>query len=224
MSSSLGLTANVVDYLRAHNPPEHPVLARCRAETESLGRVSGMQISPEQGAFMILMAQMVGARRAVEVGVFTGYSSTAVALAMQAMHGAKAHLLACDVSEDWTSRARGYWQGAGVADIVELKIAPAVETLDARLAAGDRDSYDFAFIDADKVSYPGYYERCLELLRPGGVMLFDNMLWSGAVADNTVHDHDTEALRAVAKRAQHDDRVDESLIAVGDGLLICRKR
>ena len=224
MSSSIALPSNVVDYLRAHNPPEHPVLARCRAETESLGRVSGMQISPEQGAFMTLMIQMVSARRAIEVGVFTGYSSTVTALALKAMHGADAYLLACDVSEDWTGRARTYWRDAGVDDIVELKIAPAIETLDARLAAGEADSFDFAFIDADKVSYPGYYERCLELLRPGGIMLFDNMLWSGAVADPAVHDHDTEALRSVAKRAQHDDRVDESLIAVGDGLLICRRR
>ena len=224
MSSSIALAANVVDYLRAHNPPEHPVLARCRTETESLGRVAGMQISPEQGAFMSLMIKLVGARRAVEVGVFTGYSSTVTALALKAGHGQDAYLLACDVSEDWTGRARGYWHDAGVADIVELKIAPAIETLDARLAAGEAGSFDFAFIDADKVSYPGYYERCLELLRPGGIMLFDNMLWSGAVADAAVQDPDTEALRSVAKRAQHDDRVDESLIAVGDGLLICRRR
>jgi predicted O-methyltransferase YrrM len=224
MSRSLGLSADIVQYLASANRPEHPVLAKCRAETAALGRVAGMQISAEQGAFMALMAQLVNARRAVEVGVFTGYSSLAVALAMKELHGPAVKLLACDVSEEWTGKARSYWKEAGVDRIVDLKLGPAIDTLDAHLKAGEADSYDFAFIDADKTAYPGYYERCFQLLRPGGVMLFDNMLWGGAVADPSKTDPDTLELRAVAKRAREDERVHAALVAIGDGVLICQKR
>jgi caffeoyl-CoA O-methyltransferase len=198
-------------------------LKKCREETQKLAN-SGMQISVEQGAFMALLAHMIHARRAIEVGVFTGYSSLIVALAMKEMHGGNGRLLACDVSEEWTGRARGYWKEAGVERQIDLQLRPAIETLDARLKAGEAGAYDFAFIDADKTSYPGYYERCLELLRPGGLMLFDNMLWRGEVADRAQHDHDTEALRSVAKRAVHDERVHIALTAVGDGVLLCVKR
>jgi caffeoyl-CoA O-methyltransferase len=223
MSISLGLSAQIVSYLAAHNPPEHPVLKKCREETQKLP-MAQMQISAEQGALMALLARMVTARRAIEVGVFTGYSALVVALAMKDMHGGNGRILACDVSEEWTAQARRYWKDAGVDRQIDLHLRPAIETLDERLKAGEAGHYDFAFIDADKTSYPGYYERCLELLRPGALMLFDNMLWSGRVADPAAHDHDTEALRGVAKRAVHDERVHVALAAVGDGVLLCVKR
>jgi caffeoyl-CoA O-methyltransferase len=223
MSSSIGLSPEVIAYLAAVNPPEHPSLARCRAETASLGRVARMQISAEQGALMQVLARLIGARRAVEVGVFTGYSALATALAMKAAHGSDAYLLACDVSEEWTAKGRAYWVEAGVADVIDLQIRPAIETLDARLKAGEGGSYDLAFIDADKTSYPAYYEACLALLRPNGLMLFDNVLWSGAVADPADQTPDTVALRAIAQTARSDARVDAVMTGVGDGLLICRK-
>ncbi len=223
MSSSIGLPPHVVAYLRDVNPKEHPVLAQCRAETEALGRAARMQVSAEQGALMQLLVRLLDVRRVVEIGVFTGYSSLAVALALKERHGGAAHLLACDVSEEWTAHARRYWAQAHVADIIDLQIRPALETLDARLAAGEAGTYDLAFIDADKTSYPAYFERCLALLRPGGLMLFDNVLWSGAVAEPADQEPDTVALRAVARQAQSDARVEAVMTSVGDGLLFCRK-
>lgn len=222
MSTSLGLTAEIVSYLGANNPPEHPVLRQCREDTAKLGPISRMQISSEQGALMSWFARLLNARKAIEVGVFTGYSSLAVALAMRDMH-ADAQILACDVSEEWTSKARRYWRDAGVADAIELRLAPATETLDAVLKAGGANTFDMAFIDADKSSYDAYYERCLQLLRPGGVMLFDNVLWSGKVADPSATDPDTSALRAINAKARDDRRVHTALTAVGDGLLLCMK-
>lgn len=223
MSTSFGLSPDVVAYLAANNPPEHPVLAKCRAETAALGGIARMQISAEQGAVMQWFARLVSAKRAVEVGVFTGYSSVAVGLTMREMHGAAAHILACDVSEEWTAKARGYWKDAGVADIIDLQVRPAVETLDAALET-EAGTYDLAFIDADKTSYDAYYERCLRLLRPGGVMLFDNVLWSGKVADPKETDADTSALRALNAKARGDGRVHTALTAIGDGLLLCLKK
>lgn len=222
MSSSLGLTGEMIAYLAQVNAPEHPVLAKCRAETAALGPAAVMQISAEQGALMAWFARLLNARRAVEVGVFTGYSALAVTLAMRDMHK-DAHLLACDVSEEWTSKARGYWAEAGVADAIDLQLRPAVETLDAALKAGEGGTYDLAFIDADKANYGAYYERCLALVRTGGVMLFDNVLWSGRVADASVTDADTAALRAVAAKARDDSRVHAVMAGVGDGLLMCMK-
>jgi len=223
MSTSLGLSPQLVDYLARANPPEHPVLTRCREETAALPQAM-MQISAEQGAFMQLVARMVAAKRTFEIGVFTGYSSTAIALALKDMHGAAARLLACDVSEEWTARASDYWRAAGVSDIVELKLAPATETLDARLAAGEAGAYDFGFVDADKTGYDAYYEAGLKLLRPGGIMLFDNVLWSGAVADPANDWPDTVALRALALKVRDDPRVHAAMTNIGDGLLICQKR
>ncbi|HCK83244.1 MAG TPA: hypothetical protein DHW63_01590 [Hyphomonadaceae bacterium] len=224
MSSSLGLSLEIVNYLAEVNPPEHPVLARCRAETAAMGGVAIMQISAEQGAFMALIARMIGARRAFEVGVFTGYSALTVALAMKDVNPSSARLLACDVNEEWTSRARDYWREAGVDGIIDLNLAPAIETLDRRLQAGEAGSYDFGFIDADKTGYDSYYERGLQLLRPGGVMLFDNMLWSGAVADSGNQAPDTVALRALALKAKADPRVHAAMTSIGDGLLLAIKR
>jgi caffeoyl-CoA O-methyltransferase len=224
MSTSLNLSSELVAYLASVNPPEHPVLARCREETAALGGVSVMQISAEQGAFMQLMARLVNARRAFEVGVFTGYSSLATALAMRETHASAAHLLACDISDEWTARARDYWRDAGVEDMIDLRVAPAAQTLDACLAAGQAGSYDLGFIDADKTGYDSYYERGLRLLRPGGLMLFDNVLWSGAVADPANQAPDTVALRALALKAKADTRVHGAMTGIGDGLLMVVKR
>jgi O-methyltransferase len=223
MSSSLGLSPEIVRYLADVNPPEHPALKRCREETQQMERAQ-MQISAEQGAFMQTVARMIRAKRAFEIGVFTGYSALATALALKDMHAIGAHLLACDISEDWTTKARDYWREAEVDDVIELKIAPATETLDQRIAAGQGGSYDIGFIDADKTGYDSYYERGLLLLRPGGVMLFDNVLWSGRVADPADTSADTTALRALAHKAKADTRMHSAMTAIGDGLLICVKR
>jgi len=224
MSSSFGLSPDVIAYLAAVNPPEHPVARRCREETAALGGIAPMQISSEQGAVIDLLIRLTGARRAVEVGVFTGYSALITALAIQAKAGKDAYLLACDVSEEWTAHGRRFWREAGVDGLIDLVLAPAAETLAARLTAGQGGSFDLAFIDADKANYPVYYEHCLALLRPGGLMLFDNVLWSGKVADPAVSDADTVALRVVAQTARTDPRVHAAMAGIGDGLLMCVKK
>lgn len=224
MSTSFTLPAEIVAYLGRVNPPEHPVLARCRTETSALGRVAQMQISAEQGALMQWIARLISARRVVEVGVFTGYSSLAMALVLKEMHGANARILACDVSAEWTAKARTYWEAAGVADVIDLQVRPAVESLDAALAGGEAGAFDLAFIDADKSGYDAYYERCLKLVRKGGAMLFDNTLWSGKVADPAVSDDDTVALRRLNEKARDDARVHAVLTGVGDGVLMCLKK
>lgn len=223
MSSSLGLTPDLIRYLADVNPPEHPAAARCRAETAGMAQAQ-MQISAEQGAFMALLARLIGARRAFEIGVFTGYSALIVAQAMKQAHGPAARLLACDVSAEWTNKARDYWREAEVDDVIDLVLAPAAETMDARLAAGEAGAYDLGFVDADKTGYDAYYERGLKLLRPGGLMLFDNVLWSGRVADPADTSADTTALRALAHKARADARVHAAMVAVGDGLLMVVKR
>jgi caffeoyl-CoA O-methyltransferase len=167
---------------------------------------------------------MLNARRAFEVGVFTGYSSTATALTMKELHPVGAKLLACDISEEWTTKARDYWREAQVDDVIELALAPASHTLDARIAAGEGGQYDFGFVDADKTGYDAYYERGLELLRRGGAMLFDNVLWSGRVADPADTSADTSALRALAQKAKSDARVHAAMTNIGDGLLLCVKK
>jgi caffeoyl-CoA O-methyltransferase len=223
MSSSLGLTRELIRYLADVNPPEHPVLTHCREETQRMSQRS-MQISAEQGAFMQTIARVIQAKRAFEVGVFTGYSALATALTLKDMHPVGAHLLACDVSEEWTTKARAYWREANVDDIIELKLAPATETMDERIAAGQGGSYDLGFIDADKTGYDAYYERGLQLLRAGGVMLFDNMLWNGRVADPADTSADTTALRALAHKAKSDARVHPAMTSIGDGVLIVVKK
>ena len=196
---------------------EHPVLRELRAETQTMPHAQ-MQIGADQGRFMQLMAHMVGAKKYVEIGVFTGYSSLVMALALPK----DGHILACDVSEEYTNVARRYWQKAGVADKIDLQLAPAVQTLD-RVITAEAGTYDIAFIDADKTSANAYYERCLQLLRPGGLIMVDNTLWNGAVADPSDTDADTVALRAITKKAMSDSRVDAALTAIGDGLLLVRK-
>jgi predicted O-methyltransferase YrrM len=178
-----------------------------------------MQISPDQGQFMALLIKLLGARRTIEIGTFTGYSALTVALALPD----DGHVLACDVSDEYTRIGRQFWKQAGVGHKIDLVLAPALETLDARLSAGEACSYDFAFIDADKSNYDGYYERCLKLVRVGGLIAFDNMLWGGAVAQ-PAKDADTEALQALNAKLHRDDRVDLALLTIGDGLALVRKR
>ncbi len=216
---TLPLDDRLYDYLLRHSLREHPALARLRAETAAHPQVV-MQISPEQGQFMQLLVRLLGARRAIEVGVFTGYSSLAVALALPP----GGTLLACDISEEYTRIARRYWAEAGVADRIELVLAPALATLDARLAAGEAGRYDFAFIDADKTAYHDYYERLLRLIRPGGLIAVDNTLWSGAVADPADQEDDTRAIREFNERLHADARIDLSLVPIGDGLTLARRR
>lgn len=214
---TLGLSDALHSYVIDHNP-EHPLLKELRAETAP-HEWARMQISPEQGAFMAWLVRLMGARRTLEVGVFTGYSSLTVALALPG----DGTLLACDVNAEWTSVARRYWEKAGVADKITLELRPALETLDARLAAGEAGTYDFAFIDADKENYLEYFERCLALLRVGGVMLFDNTLWSGAVVDPTDARTTTQVIRTLNRQIQGDRRVEATLVPLGDGLLLARK-
>ncbi len=216
---TLELDERTYRYLLDHSLREHPALARLRAETASHPKVN-MQIAPEQGQFMQMLVRLTGARRAIEVGVFTGYSSLAVMLAMPP----DGRLLALDVSEEYTSVARRHWQDAGVAERVELVIAPAAGTLDARLAAGEAGRYDFAFIDADKTAYLGYYERLLKLLRPGGLIVVDNTLWHGAVANPKNREADTVALREFTDFLHKESRIDLALLPVGDGLTLARIR
>jgi len=206
-------------YFLANSLREPEVLARLRAETAKLP-MANMQIAPEQGQFMGFLIELMGAKRAIEIGTFTGYSALCVALAMPA----DGRLIACDVSEEWTNIARRYWAEAGVADKIELRLAPARQTLDALLAQGKQGSFDFGFIDADKTGYEAYYERVLTLLRPGGVVAVDNVLWGGRVADAREKDKDTNAIRAFNAKLHGDDRVTISMVPIGDGLTLARKR
>jgi caffeoyl-CoA O-methyltransferase len=199
---------------------EPDVLRRLREETVATNPNAGMAVSPVQGQFMMLLVKLIGAVKTLEVGVFTGYSSLCAALALPP-HG---RVVACDVSEEWTAVAQRYWKEAGVDGKITLKLAPAVETLDALIADGQAGTFDFAFIDADKENYDNYYERALKLVRKGGLIVFDNMLWYGKVADPSVQDAETVALRALNEKLHSDDRVFNSLIAVGDGMQLAIKQ
>lgn len=216
---TLSLDDRLYQYLLAHSLREAPALAKLRAETASHPKVN-MQIAPEQGQFMQMLVRILRARRAIEVGVFTGYSSLAVMLAMPP----DGRLLACDISEEFTSIARRHWRAAGVDGRIELVIAPAKATLDARLAAGEAGQYDFAFIDADKSGYLGYYERLIQLVRPGGLIVVDNTLWSGDVADPANREPDTVALREFNDVLLADERIELSLLPLGDGLTLALRR
>lgn len=216
---TLSVTEDIHDYLIAHSVRESEVLARLRSVT-SVMPDARMQIGPEQGQFMQLLVRLIGARRCIEVGVFTGYSSLAVALALPE----DGRILACDVSDKWTAIAQQFWREAGVEQKIELKLQPAGRTLDEALAAGGAGKYDFAFIDADKTGYEAYYEQLLQLLRPGGLIAIDNTLWSGRVADDKDQDADTVALRRLNDKLHRDERIDLSLVPIGDGLTLARKR
>jgi len=217
--ATIAMTEALHGYLLKTTLREPELLLRLREETAALPS-GGMQISPEQGQLMGLLIELIGARRALEVGVFTGYSSTVVALALPV----DGKLVACDVSEEWTGVARRYWREAGVEAKIELHVAPALQTLDRLLARGEVGSFDFAFIDADKSAYDAYYERCLSLLRPGGLLAVDNTLWSGAVADESDQREATRAIRALNVKIAADARVTASLVPIGDGLYLARKR
>lgn len=192
---------------------------KLRIETAKLP-MAQMQIGPDQGAFLTLLVGAIGARKAIEIGTFTGYSAIAIARGLPA----NGTLLCCDVSEEWTSIARRYWKEAGLEKRIELKLAPALETLEGLIRAGKEGTFDFAFIDADKTGYDAYYEACLKLLRPGGVIALDNMLWSGAVVKPEIKDDDTVAIRALNTKISADTRVDASLLTVGDGVMLARKK
>ena len=216
MGRAIGLSPELHDYVLRSLPPEPEALAWLRAETAKLGSISRMQIGHDQATFMANVVRMVSARKILEIGCFTGYSSTAMALAM-APGGS---LVTCDVSEDFTALAKQAWARAGVADRVALRIAPALETCDALIAAGESGTFDLAFIDADKSNYEAYWERCLTLVRPGGAILVDNVLWGGSVIDSSKTDEDTEAIRRLNGKVARDPRVAISMIAVGDGLTV----
>jgi len=219
MSRSL-FPAAVEQYVEALSTlGQDDVARRLRAETAQM-KHGGMQIGPDQAALLALLARTVDTRRALEIGTFTGYSALAVARALPA----GGMLVCCDISDEWTAVGRRYWREAGVADRIDLRIAPALETLAALAHDPGPDSFDFAFVDADKTGYDAYYERCLMLVRPGGLIAFDNTLWSGAVADPARHDDDTAALRALNSKAHADARVDACLLTVGDGVLLVRRR
>lgn len=207
----------LADYAAAHTTPGDPVLDRLVARTRELGSVAGMQISPDQGTFLTMVTRLVGATTAIEVGTFTGYSSICIARGL----APGGRLIACDRSDEWTSVARQAWLEAGVADRIDLRLGPALDTL----GALPRDLVvDLAFIDADKTAYVDYYEAILERLRPGGVVLVDNVLWYGRVVDPAVEDDDTEALRRFNKHVRDDDRVEVVVLPLADGVSVIRRR
>lgn len=216
---SISLTDSIYEYLLSVSLREPELMRRLRQKTASLPNAR-MQIAPEQGQFMALLLRLMGARRCLEVGVFTGYSSLAVALALPE----DGRIVACDVSEEWTAVARRCWAEAGVEHKIDLRLAPARETLQGLLAAGEAGCFDFAFLDADKEAYPSYYALLLELVRPGGLIVADNTLWSGRVADPADTEATTVALRRFNEQLHRDERVDLSLVPIGDGLTLARKR
>ncbi|MFQ5774403.1 MAG: class I SAM-dependent methyltransferase [Kiloniellaceae bacterium] len=216
---TIHLTDKVYAYLLDHSLREPPVLARLREETAALPRAN-MQIAPEQGQFMRLLVELIGARRTLEVGTFTGYSALCVALGLPA----DGRVVACDISKEFTAVARRYWAEAGVADKIDLRLGPALETLARLVAEGGAGTFDFMFIDADKENYDNYYERGLTLLRPGGLMAIDNVLWNGSVADRSRQDEETRAIRSLNEKVHGDERVGISLVPIGDGLTLARKR
>jgi predicted O-methyltransferase YrrM len=216
---TLSLDDTLYQYLVAHSVREPPILARLREATRALPDAM-MQIGAEQGQFMALLVKLIGARRCIEVGTYTGYSSLVVALALPE----DAKIITCDIDPQTTAIARQFWREAGVAARIELVLQPALKTLTELLAKGGAGSFDFAFIDADKPGYHAYYEKILELIRTGGLIAVDNTLWSGDVADPTANDGNTAALRAFNDHVHRDERVDLSLVPIGDGLTLIRKR
>ncbi len=218
MNKTFALPDHVYRYLLSASLREPGILHKLRDETAK-DPMARMQIAPEQGQFMALLVQLMGAKKCIEIGVFTGYSSLCVALALP-LDG---KIIACDVSRDWTQIARRYWQEAGVAQKIDLRLAPALKTLDALLAENQAGTFDFAFIDADKENYLAYYERCLKLLRRGGLITIDNTLWSGRVAEPDNRETDTVALREFNSKLHHDQRIALSLLPIADGLTLALK-
>lgn len=217
-SRTLAIDDRIYQYLVDHSIREHPAQAGLREATRSHPQ-AGMQIGPDQGQFMAMLVKLIGARRTIEIGTFTGYSALAVALALPE----DGRVLTCDISDEFTRVGRPFWREAGVEHKIDLVLAPALQTLDSRLSAGEAGAYDFAFIDADKVSYDAYYERCLQLVRVGGLIAFDNTLWSGEVA-KPAGTSDTAALQALNDKLHRDERIDVSMLTIGDGLTLARRR
>ena len=211
----LNLTNDLRDYLWEKGMKEHPTLEELREETAKLPE-SAMQICPEQGALMANLVRLMSAKRTIEIGTFTGYSALAVALALPE----DGEIIACDISEKWTAIGKKKWEQAGVADKIDLRIGPALATLEELIAKGQEASFDFAFIDADKANYLDYYKMCLRLVRKGGVIAIDNVLWSGAVINPKIKDDDTNAIRELNDFLARDDRVSLSMVPVGDGLTL----
>jgi predicted O-methyltransferase YrrM len=218
-NKTIGISDELAAYVVKVGTREPEVLARLREETAALPQ-RAMQIAPEEGAFLALLVELTGARRCIEIGTFTGYSSTAVALALPE----DGQLVCCDVSAEWTSLAKKYWDEAGIAGKIDLRIAPAAETLDTLLAQGEEETYDFAFVDADKTGYDGYYEQLLRLVRPGGLIAFDNTLWGGEVLDQHSRDKDTRAIQALNSKLAADQRITLCLLPVADGVTLARRR
>ncbi len=217
LPKSFHLSAEVHQYIVAHGTPPDAIQQELIEETRKLGGISLMQIAPEQGAFMTLLARVTGARRAIEVGTFTGYSTLCLARGLPA----DGRVIACDVSQEWTAIARRYWEKAGVAEKIDLRIAPAAETLQ---ALPEKPDFDLAFIDADKPSYPVYYELILPRLRSGGLILVDNVLWMGQVVNPAANDPQTQAIRSFNDAVARDARVDCVMLPISDGLTLLRKR
>lgn len=216
---TLNFTPELYHYFQQNSLREPDVLTQLREQTHKMS-MSQMQISPEQGQFMGLLIELMGARKTLEIGVFTGYSTLAVALALPV----DGKIIACDINVEWTKIALKYWRLAGVAEKIDLRLAPALETLDALLEKGEGGSFDFVFIDADKANYIRYYEKSLELVKPGGLIAMDNTLWSGKVADQSVQDRDTIVIRELNTMLLKDQRVTLSMLPIGDGLSLARKR
>ncbi|MEG4115125.1 MULTISPECIES: class I SAM-dependent methyltransferase [unclassified Microcoleus] len=218
-NSTLGLENQLYDYLLSISLREPDILASLREETAK-HPMAQMQIAPEQGQFMELVVQLMGATKTLEIGVFTGYSSLCVALALPS----NGQIIACDVSEEYTAIARRYWEAAGVANKISLQLGPAINTLDKLIAEGQAGTFDFAFIDADKENYEAYFERSLQLVRNGGLIVIDNVLWSGRVADPQVQDESTTAIRTFNDKLRNDPRVTLSVVPIADGLTLALKR
>ena len=216
---TLGLDRSLYEYLQSISLREPEILAQLRQETAKQS-MAMMQISPEQGQFMALLVQLMGAKKTLEVGVFTGYSALAVALALPA----DGKVVACDIDENYTAIARQFWEKAGVVHKIDLHLAPAIETLDQLIAKGESNTFDFAFIDADKSNYDNYYESALQLVRSGGLIAIDNVLWDGKVADLNVQDNRTNSIRQLNQKIHQDERVTISLVPIGDGLTLALKK
>ena len=211
----LNFTDNLRDYLWSKGVREHTVLQELRIETSYMAE-SGMQICPEQGALMANLVRLISAKKTLEIGTFTGYSALAIALALPT----DGQLVACDVSEQWTAVGKRFWEKAGVADKIDLRIGPALETLETLVDAKNQGYFDFAFIDADKAQYLAYYEKCLELVKRGGLIAIDNVLWGGSVIDEKKQDEDTRAIRDLNDFIAVDRRVSLSMVPIGDGLTL----
>jgi predicted O-methyltransferase YrrM len=217
-NQTLGFDPNLYQYFQETSLREPEILVQLRQETAK-HPMATMQISPEQGQLMALLVQLMGAKKTLEIGVFTGYSTLAVALALPA----DGKVIACDIDKEYTAIARSFWHQAGVADKIDLHIAPAIETLDKLIEQGQANTFDFAFIDADKSNYDNYYERAIQLVRPGGLIAIDNVLWGGKVADRNIQDNRTKAIRDFNQKLHRDERVIISLVPIGDGLTLALK-